>query len=110
MLQFILDKPAFQVTALDKDEEDTANSWVTYSLTTQTPNLKEPRFSINPTSGLIVISGCLDHKVKYIIYYDIYLPCVNLGSYRNLWGRGRLTNINSLKDQHCSSDKIHFGN
>ncbi|XP_067410649.1 cadherin-like protein 26 [Emydura macquarii macquarii] len=56
------DKPAFQVTALDKDEEDTANSWVTYSLTTQTPNLKEPRFSINPTSGLIVISGCLDHK------------------------------------------------
>uniref|UniRef100_A0A8C3RLF1 Cadherin-like protein 26 n=1 Tax=Chelydra serpentina TaxID=8475 RepID=A0A8C3RLF1_CHESE len=56
------DEPVFRVTALDKDEEDTANSRVTYSLTTQTPNLKEPRFNIDPTSGLIVISGCLDHQ------------------------------------------------
>ncbi|XP_037733074.2 cadherin-like protein 26 isoform X1 [Chelonia mydas] len=56
------DEPVFQVTALDKDEEDTANSRVTYSLTTQTPNLKEPRFNIDPTSGLIVISGCLDYQ------------------------------------------------
>ncbi|KAM9121424.1 cadherin-like protein 26 [Pangshura tecta] len=56
------DEPIFQVTALDKDEKDTANSRVTYSLTTQTPNLKEPRFNVDPTSGLIVISGCLDHQ------------------------------------------------
>ncbi|XP_038225704.1 cadherin-like protein 26 isoform X2 [Dermochelys coriacea] len=56
------DEPVFQVTALDKDEEDTANSRVTYSLITQTPNLKEPRFNIDPTSGLIVISGCLDYQ------------------------------------------------
>ncbi|TFK05050.1 THAP domain-containing protein 4 [Platysternon megacephalum] len=54
------DQPVFQVTALDKDEKDTANSRVTYSLTTQTPNLKEPRFNIDPTSGFIRISGCLD--------------------------------------------------
>ncbi|KAH1181923.1 cadherin-like protein 26 [Mauremys mutica] len=56
------DEPVFQVTALDKDEKDTANSRVIYSLTTQTPNLKEPRFNIVPTSGLIMISGCLDHQ------------------------------------------------
>uniref|UniRef100_A0A8C8RRS3 Cadherin-like protein 26 n=1 Tax=Pelusios castaneus TaxID=367368 RepID=A0A8C8RRS3_9SAUR len=55
-------EPVFHVTALDKDEEDTANSQVTYSLITQTPDLKEPRFNIDPTRGLIVFSGCLDHK------------------------------------------------
>ncbi|XP_005302988.3 cadherin-like protein 26 isoform X1 [Chrysemys picta bellii] len=56
------DKPVFNLTAFDKDEKDTANSRVTYSLTTQTPNLKEPRFNIHPTEGFIVISGCLDHQ------------------------------------------------
>nr|XP_025041941.1 cadherin-like protein 26 [Pelodiscus sinensis] len=55
-------EPVFQVTALDKDEENTANSRVTYSLLTQTPNLKEPRFNIDPTSGLIMVSGCLEYK------------------------------------------------
>ncbi|XP_074867616.1 cadherin-like protein 26 isoform X2 [Carettochelys insculpta] len=55
-------EPVFLVTALDKDEEDTSNSQVSYFLIAQTPNLKEPRFNIDPTSGLIVVSGCLEHK------------------------------------------------
>ncbi|KAM6113080.1 LOW QUALITY PROTEIN: cadherin-like protein 26 [Pterocles gutturalis] len=52
------DKPVFQVTALDKDEDGTANSRMSYSLSMQTPS----RFSIDPTSGSICLSECLDYK------------------------------------------------
>ncbi|XP_019403633.1 PREDICTED: cadherin-like protein 26 [Crocodylus porosus] len=55
------DEPVLQMTAFDKDEERTDNSRVAYYLTKQTPLSDEPRFTIDPTSGLIHISGCLDY-------------------------------------------------
>ncbi|KYO42009.1 cadherin-like protein 26 [Alligator mississippiensis] len=55
------DKPVLQMTAFDKDEQHTDNSRVAYYLTKQTPLSDEPRFTIDPTSGLIHISGCLNY-------------------------------------------------
>ncbi|XP_019365304.1 PREDICTED: cadherin-like protein 26 [Gavialis gangeticus] len=55
------DKPVLQMTAFDKDEERTDNSRVAYYLTKQMPLSDEPRFTIDSTSGLIHISGCLDY-------------------------------------------------
>lgn len=63
---FILDEPVFQVTALDKDEDGTANSRVSYSLNMQMPPLDGFMFNIDPTTGSILLSGCLDYKVMYI--------------------------------------------
>ncbi|KAM9284777.1 cadherin-like protein 26 [Morus bassanus] len=56
------DEPVFQVTALDKDEEGTANSQVSYSLSMQMPLLEGFRFNIDPTTGSILLSGCLEYK------------------------------------------------
>lgn len=60
------------MTAFDKDEQHTDNSRVAYYLTKQTPLSDEPRFTIDPTSGLIHISGCLNYAVKYILHSFIY--------------------------------------
>lgn len=60
---FIIDEPVFQVTALDKDEEGSANSQVSYSLSMQMPLLDGFTFNIDPTTGSILLSGCLDYKV-----------------------------------------------
>ncbi|XP_067164070.1 cadherin-like protein 26 [Apteryx mantelli] len=56
------DEPVFQVTALDKDEEGTDNSRVSYSLTMQMPILDGFTFNIDPTTGLILLSGCLHYE------------------------------------------------
>ncbi|KAM8798031.1 LOW QUALITY PROTEIN: cadherin-like protein 26 [Eudromia elegans] len=56
------DKPVFQVTALDKDEDGTDNSRVSYSLTMQMPILDGIIFNIDPTTGLILLSGCLHYE------------------------------------------------
>ncbi|XP_014811591.1 PREDICTED: cadherin-like protein 26 isoform X2 [Calidris pugnax] len=56
------DEPVFQVTALDKDEEGTANSQVSYSLTMQMPLADGFTFNIDPTTGSIFLTGCLDYK------------------------------------------------
>uniref|UniRef100_A0A8C3BV13 Cadherin 26 n=1 Tax=Cairina moschata TaxID=8855 RepID=A0A8C3BV13_CAIMO len=56
------DDPVFQVTALDKDESGTANSQVSYSLSTQMPLLDGFPFDIDPTTGTIHLSGCLNYK------------------------------------------------
>ncbi|XP_010074695.1 PREDICTED: cadherin-like protein 26 [Pterocles gutturalis] len=56
------DKPVFQVTALDKDEDGTANSRMSYSLSMQVPLPDGFTFSIDPTSGSICLSECLDYK------------------------------------------------
>ncbi|XP_009981056.1 PREDICTED: cadherin-like protein 26, partial [Tauraco erythrolophus] len=55
-------EPVFQVTALDKDEEGTANSQVSYSISMQMPLPDGFTFNIDPTTGLIFLSGCLDYK------------------------------------------------
>ncbi|KAL8179578.1 UNVERIFIED_CONTAM: hypothetical protein K2H54_068616 [Gekko kuhli] len=52
------DEPVFQVVASDADEEGTGNSRVAYSLVSQTPSPKEPVFVVEPSTGLIRISGC----------------------------------------------------
>nr|XP_056700878.1 cadherin-like protein 26 [Euleptes europaea] len=56
------DEPVFHVTASDDDEEGTANSRVAYSLVSQTPRPKEPVFSVEPSTGLIRISGCSHYE------------------------------------------------
>lgn len=56
------DEPVFQVTALDKDEDGTANSQVSYSLNMQMPIPDGFTFNIDPTTGSILLSGCLDCK------------------------------------------------
>uniref|UniRef100_A0A8C7EE19 Cadherin 26 n=1 Tax=Nothoprocta perdicaria TaxID=30464 RepID=A0A8C7EE19_NOTPE len=56
------DKPVFQVTAFDKDEDGTENSRVSYSLTMQMPILDGIIFNIDPTTGLIHLSGCLHYE------------------------------------------------
>ncbi|XP_010152168.1 PREDICTED: cadherin-like protein 26, partial [Eurypyga helias] len=56
------DEPVFQVTALDKDEGGTANSQVSYSLSMQMPLPDGFIFNIDPTTGSIIPSGCLDYK------------------------------------------------
>lgn len=63
---FILDEPVFQVTALDKDEDGTVNSQVSYSLSTRTPLPDGFMFNIDHTTGSILLSGCLDYKVMYM--------------------------------------------
>uniref|UniRef100_A0A8C6ZHA6 Cadherin 26 n=1 Tax=Nothoprocta perdicaria TaxID=30464 RepID=A0A8C6ZHA6_NOTPE len=55
-------KPVFQVTAFDKDEDGTENSRVSYSLTMQMPILDGIIFNIDPTTGLIHLSGCLHYE------------------------------------------------
>ncbi|KAM6242737.1 cadherin-like protein 26 [Spheniscus humboldti] len=57
------DEPVFQVTALDKDEDGTANSQVSYSLIMQMPLPDGFTFNIDPTTGSILLSGCLDYKI-----------------------------------------------
>ncbi|XP_009642032.1 cadherin-like protein 26 [Egretta garzetta] len=56
------DEPVFQVTAFDKDEDGTANSRVSYSLSMEMPLPDGFTFNIDPTTGLILLSGCLDYK------------------------------------------------
>ncbi|XP_010117700.1 PREDICTED: cadherin-like protein 26, partial [Chlamydotis macqueenii] len=56
------DEPVLQVTALDKDEEGTVNSRVSYSLSMQMPLPDGFTFNIDPTTGSILLSGCLDYK------------------------------------------------
>ncbi|XP_074013636.1 cadherin-like protein 26 [Numenius arquata] len=56
------DEPVFQVTALDKDEGGTANSQVSYSLSMQMPLPDGFIFNIDPTTGSIFLTGCLDYK------------------------------------------------
>ncbi|XP_075294593.1 cadherin-like protein 26 [Opisthocomus hoazin] len=56
------DKPVFQVTASDKDEDGTANSQVSYSLSMQMPIPDGFTFNIDPTTGSILLTGCLDYK------------------------------------------------
>ncbi|KAM6298814.1 cadherin-like protein 26 [Aegotheles albertisi] len=56
------DEPVFQVTALDKDEDGTGNSQVSYSLSMQIPLSDGFIFNVDPTTGSILLSGCLDYK------------------------------------------------
>ncbi|XP_042656680.1 cadherin-like protein 26 [Tyto alba] len=56
------DEPVFQVTALDKDEDGTANSQVSYSLSMQMYPPDGLTFNIDATTGSILLSGCLDYK------------------------------------------------
>ncbi|XP_064321398.1 cadherin-like protein 26, partial [Phalacrocorax carbo] len=56
------DEPVFQVTALDKDEDGTANAQVSYSLSMQIPLREGFTFNIDPTTGSILLSGCLEYK------------------------------------------------
>ncbi|XP_061487090.1 cadherin-like protein 26 isoform X2 [Rhineura floridana] len=56
------DEPVFNVTAFDKDEEGTPNSRVAYSLVLQTPNPKEPVFTIDSSSGQIRVTGCSHYE------------------------------------------------
>ncbi|XP_051489372.1 cadherin-like protein 26 [Apus apus] len=56
------DEPVFQVTALDKDEDGSANSQVSYSLSMQKPLSDGFKFNIDPATGLILLSGCLDYE------------------------------------------------
>uniref|UniRef100_A0A8C5RRT6 Cadherin-like protein 26 n=1 Tax=Laticauda laticaudata TaxID=8630 RepID=A0A8C5RRT6_LATLA len=57
-------EPVFKVIAVDKDQEDTANSEVVFCLVSQTPELKPPLFTIDSTSGLIYITQCLDYETN----------------------------------------------
>ncbi|KAM6340263.1 cadherin-like protein 26 [Alca torda] len=57
------DEPVFQVTALDKDEGGTVNSQVSYSLSMQMPLPDGFTFNIDPTTGSIFLTGCLDYKI-----------------------------------------------
>ncbi|XP_009459886.1 PREDICTED: cadherin-like protein 26 [Nipponia nippon] len=56
------DEPVFQVTALDKDEDGTANSQVSYSLSMQMPLSDGFTFNVDPTTGSIRLSRCLEYK------------------------------------------------
>ncbi|XP_009997044.1 PREDICTED: cadherin-like protein 26 [Chaetura pelagica] len=56
------DEPVFQVTALDRDEDGNVNSQVSYSLSMQKPLSDGFTFNIDPTTGLILLSGCLDYE------------------------------------------------
>ncbi|XP_017670700.1 PREDICTED: cadherin-like protein 26 [Lepidothrix coronata] len=56
------DEPVFQVTALDKDEVGTANSQVSYSISMQMPTPDGFTFSIDPSTGSILLSRCLDYQ------------------------------------------------
>lgn len=56
------DEPVVQVSALDKDEVGTANSQVSYSMRMQMPSPDGLTFSIDPTTGSIFLSGCLDYE------------------------------------------------
>ncbi|XP_027501941.1 cadherin-like protein 26 [Corapipo altera] len=56
------DEPVFQVTASDKDEVGTANSQVSYSISMQMPTPDGFTFSIDPTTGSILLSRCLDYQ------------------------------------------------
>ncbi|XP_051659050.1 cadherin-like protein 26 [Manacus candei] len=56
------DEPVFQVTALDKDEVGTANSQVSYSMSMQVPTPDGFTFSIDPSTGSILLSRCLDYQ------------------------------------------------
>ncbi|XP_027737451.1 cadherin-like protein 26 [Empidonax traillii] len=55
-------EPVFQVTASDKDEAGTANSQVSYSISMQMPTPDGFTFSIDPTTGSILLSRCLDYQ------------------------------------------------
>ncbi|XP_062445530.1 cadherin-like protein 26 [Rhea pennata] len=57
------DEPVFQVTASDKDEGGTDNSQVSYSLIMQMPILDGFTYNIDPTTGLILLSGCLNYEI-----------------------------------------------
>ncbi|XP_058706953.1 cadherin-like protein 26 [Poecile atricapillus] len=56
------DEPVIQVTALDKDEVGTVNSQVSYSISMQLPSPDGLTFHIDPTTGSVFLSGCLDYK------------------------------------------------
>ncbi|XP_016158625.1 PREDICTED: cadherin-like protein 26 [Ficedula albicollis] len=62
------DKPVIQVTAQDKDEEGTVNSQVSYSISVQMPSPDGLTFNIDPTTGSIFLSGCLDYKTAKSFY------------------------------------------
>uniref|UniRef100_A0A8C3XAN5 Cadherin 26 n=1 Tax=Cyanoderma ruficeps TaxID=181631 RepID=A0A8C3XAN5_9PASS len=51
-----------RVTALDKDEVGTVNSQVSYSIHMQMPSPDGLTFNIDPTTGSIFLSGCLDYQ------------------------------------------------
>ncbi|XP_066055245.1 cadherin-like protein 26 [Chamaea fasciata] len=57
------DEPVIQVTALDKDEVGTVNSQVSYSIHMQMPSPDGLTFNIDPTTGSIFLSGCLDYQI-----------------------------------------------
>ncbi|XP_062360950.1 cadherin-like protein 26 [Cinclus cinclus] len=62
------DEPVIQVTAQDKDEAGTVNSRVSYSISMQIPSPDGPTFNIDPTTGSIFLSGCLDYKTAKSFY------------------------------------------
>ncbi|XP_063260337.1 cadherin-like protein 26 isoform X2 [Prinia subflava] len=57
------DEPVIRVTALDKDEGGTVNSQVSYSIHVQVPSPDGLTFSIDPATGSIFLSGCLDCQI-----------------------------------------------
>ncbi|KAG8131654.1 hypothetical protein E2320_009567, partial [Naja naja] len=54
----------YRMTAFDSDQKGTANSEVVYSLISQTPELKLPLFCIDPSSGFMNITQCLDYEAS----------------------------------------------
>ncbi|XP_075427481.1 cadherin-like protein 26 isoform X2 [Ascaphus truei] len=62
-----LDNPILQVVAIDIDKPETPNSEVVYSMLSQTPELPELTFSIDPKNGLIRGRGCLNYETAKII-------------------------------------------
>lgn len=55
-------EPVIKVIALDKDEAGTVNSQVSYSIHMQMPSPDGLTFNIDPATGSIFLSGCLDYQ------------------------------------------------
>nr|XP_033818499.1 cadherin-like protein 26 [Geotrypetes seraphini] len=63
--------PIFQISAIDKDKEDTPNSEVVYSIISQFPSLYSATFNIDATHGWIHGKGCLDYETSKLITLHI---------------------------------------
>lgn len=78
----IVDQNFYRMTAFDSDQKGTANSEVVYSLTSQRPQLKLPLFIIDPFSGYMSITQCLDYEVlsletKFVLRNKVIISCMS---------------------------------
>lgn len=62
-----LDNAILQVTAIDHDKEDTANSKVSYYMVNQIPDIPNVKFSVDANNGLIRGKGCLNFETANLI-------------------------------------------